>query len=199
MFWKKIPKEFEFLKRKYKGDELVALDTETTGLDPSKDEILSIAAVPIKGNEIMTSEALSLTLKPSGSLTKKSVTIHKLRLCDLQEGLDPKEAIEKLLHFIQNRPLLGYYLDFDVKILSRYTNELFGFKLPNPTIEVSGLYYDYKQKLIPQGYVDLRFDTILEDLDIPSFSHHNALSDAVMSALIYLKLQRRRHGKGSGF
>ncbi len=199
MFWKKIPKKFEFLAKKYDGDELVALDTETSGLDPKKDEILSIAAVPIKGNEIMTSKALYLTLKPSRAIAKESVKIHKLRHCDLQGAMEPKEAIERLLHFIKNRPLVGYYLEFDVDIISRYTREFFGFKLPNRTIEVSGLYHDYKQKIIPQGFIDLRFDTILEDLDIPRFAQHNALSDAVMSALIYLKLQRRRHGKRSGF
>ena len=198
MFYKRYPKEFAFLAKRYEGEELIALDTETTGLDPKRDELLSIAAIPIQGNEVMVSKALYLLVRPKGSIDKESIKVHKLRSCDLKEAVEPKEAIERLLYFIQNRPLVGYYLEFDMKILSRYTKELFGFALPNRAIEVSGLYYDYKQKLIPQGFIDLRFDTILEDLRLPRFSHHNALSDAVMSALIYLTL-RRHYGKRSYF
>ena len=46
----------------YYGKELVSLDIETTSLDVSKAQILSIGAVVIKGNRVLSSEKLSLTL-----------------------------------------------------------------------------------------------------------------------------------------
>ena len=45
-------------------DEWVALDCETTGLDVRRDEIISIGAVRIAGNRIMTSERLELIVRP---------------------------------------------------------------------------------------------------------------------------------------
>ncbi|MFZ5374359.1 MAG: 3'-5' exonuclease, partial [Campylobacterota bacterium] len=40
-----------------------------------------------------------------------------------------------------------------------------------------------------QGNIDLRFDTILRDLNIPKMGQHNALNDAIMTAMVYIKLQ----------
>jgi DNA polymerase-3 subunit epsilon len=67
---------------------------------------------------------------------------------------------------------------------------MLGIALPNKAIEVSALYYDKKIGRIPQGNVDLRFDTILKDCAIPNMGVHNALNDAIMSAMIYLKLTK---------
>ena len=49
---------------------------------------------------------------------------------------------------------------------------MFGITLPNKKEEVSALYYDKKIVRIPQGNIDLRFDTILKDLDITNTSRH---------------------------
>jgi DNA polymerase-3 subunit epsilon len=43
--------------------------------------------------------------------------------------------------------------------------------------------------LIPQGNIDLRFDRIMQDLKIPNMGQHNAVNDAIMTAMIFLKLQ----------
>ena len=66
---------------------------------------------------------------------------------------------------------------------------MYGITLPNKQEEVSAIYYDKKIRTIPQGNIDLRFDTILEDLDLPKLHAHDALNDAIMTALIYLKLK----------
>jgi DNA polymerase III subunit epsilon len=44
-------------------DEYVVFDTETTGLNPKVDEILSIGAVKIKGNKILTSQTFEIYIK----------------------------------------------------------------------------------------------------------------------------------------
>jgi len=76
-------------------------------------------------------------------------------------------------------------------MINKYFKKLSGTTLPNKQIEVSAFYYDYKIGLIPQGFVDLRFDSILKDLDIPTFGKHYALNDAIMTALIFLKLKNK--------
>jgi len=51
---------YSFLFDKPPLDEVIVYDTETTGLNPKKDEILSIGAVKIRGNKILTSEKFEL-------------------------------------------------------------------------------------------------------------------------------------------
>ena len=69
---------------------------------------------------------------------------------------------------------------------------MFGITLPNRQKEVSSIYFDKKIAAIPQGNIDLRFDAILDDLELPKLQAHDALNDAVMTAMIYLKLQHTR-------
>ena len=173
-------------------DEVVVFDCETTGLSPKKDDIISIGAVKIKGNKILTNEALHLFVKQDRQISHKSITIHQIRHCDLENAIPLKEAIEQFLHYIGNRTLVGYYLEFDVAMINKYLKPMMGITLPNKQEEVSAIYYDKKIPTIPQGNIDLGFEAILTDLDLPKLQAHDALNDAVMTAMIYLKLQHVR-------
>lgn len=180
---------FAFLFDEPREDEIVVFDCETTGLNPKTDEIISIGAVKVKDNKILTNEAIHLYIKQKRDISAKSITVHKIRNCDLEGAVTLEEAIERFLYYIGNRKLAGYYLEFDVAMVNKYTKKMFGIMLPNPGEEVSALYYDKKLKRIPQGNIDLRFDTILKDLSLPRLKAHNALNDAVMTAMMYLKLK----------
>lgn len=180
---------YEWLFDVYDGDEVVVFDTETTGLNTRKDAVLSIGAVKIKGDKILTSQSFEVFLKPSKEISVESIKIHHIRPCDLEHAIEPLEGVKKFLEFIGNRPLVGYYLEFDMAMINRLIKPWLGITLPNKQIEVSGLYFDKKIALIPQGNIDLRFDTILKDLNIPRMGQHNALNDVIMTAMVYIKLQ----------
>lgn len=184
--------DFSFLFDLPPGDEVVCFDCETTGLNPKKAELLSIAALIIRGNRILTSKKLELFVKPTASIDENSIKIHHLRHCDVENGLDSTQAITEFLNFIGSRPLVGYYLEFDVAMINKYLRSMLGISLPNKQIEVSGIYYDKKQTAIPQGHIDLRFDAILADLKLPTLGKHDAFNDALMTAMIYVKLQHVR-------
>ena len=120
-------------------NEWVSLDCETTGLNRRSDEIISVGAVRIVGDRIMTSERLELLVRPDKGVPGQSVRIHRLREQDVANGLPLAEAMHQLLHFIGSRPLVGYYLEFDVAMLNRAITPLIGMGLPQPKIEVSAL------------------------------------------------------------
>ncbi|MFA6760259.1 MAG: 3'-5' exonuclease [Sulfuricurvum sp.] len=172
------------------SDEVVVLDTETTGLDPKKDEIISIGAVKIKGSKILTSEALDIYVKNHKAIDSSSIKVHRIRECDLLSARSLDEAMSELLHFIGGRAIVGYYLEFDVAIINRYIKERLGIDLPNKMVDVSSLYFDARIKSIPQGNIDLSFDKILRVCGVPQMGQHNALNDAIMTAMIYLKLTK---------
>ncbi|MDM0056332.1 3'-5' exonuclease [Variovorax fucosicus] len=185
---------FRFMWDAPPPDEWVALDCETTGLDTRRDEIVAIAAVRIRGNRILCSERLELLVRPDRrAVSADSVRVHRLRERDVAEGIAPDEAMHRLLRFIGSRPLVGYYLEFDVAMIDRVLFPLLGMGLPQPKIEVSALYYDHKNRQRPAhergGDIDLRFATLMSDLNLPQRPAHDALNDAVMAALAFLKLK----------
>ena len=184
-------KDFLFLFEENTNDEYVCFDCETTGLDPKKDDIVSIGAVIIKNNTIIASKKFVKFVKPKTKLQAEAIKVHHIRECDLQDAEDMDTVIEEFLHFIGNRTLVGYYLEFDVAMINKYVKPKLGITLPNKILEVSAIYYDYKIEKIPQANIDLRFNTIMNELKIPSFGKHDAYSDAIMTAMIFLKLKNQ--------
>lgn len=191
---------FRFMWDAAPENEWVALDCETTGLNVRSDDIIAIGAVRIRGNRIMTSERLELLVRPEKRrLSAESVRVHRLREQDVAQGISADEAMMKLMYFIGSRPLVGYYLEFDLAMINRVLFPMLGMGLPQPKIEVSSLYYDYKFQQLPphaqgSGAIDLRFESLMKDLDLPVWSAHDALNDAIMAALAFLKLRQLRAG-----
>jgi len=130
-------------------EEYVVFDTETTGLNPKVDEILSIGAVKIRGNKILTSQTFEVYIKNEKEISSKSIEIHHIRPCDLENARSANEAIMEFLKFIEGRVLVGYYLEFDIEMIEKYTLPLLGIKLPNKRVEISELYYDAQIAPIP--------------------------------------------------
>jgi DNA polymerase-3 subunit epsilon len=193
MLYHLADERFAFMYDPPPEGEWVSLDCETTGLDVKRDKIISIGAVRIVGNRLLTSERLELLVRPERALKAEGVRVHRLREQDVAQGMDVAQAMHNLMYFIGSRPLVGYYLEFDIAMLNREIWPLLGLRLPQPKIEVSAMYYDYKNRQLPAqrrgGTIDLKFSTIMNDLNLPLRDAHDALNDAVMAGLAFVKLR----------
>lgn len=189
--------EFSFLFDDLEEEEFVSFDCETTGLNPKKDEILSIGAVRIKDNKIELSNSFERFLKTVQDIPEETIKIHYIRPCDIENSIEAKVAIEEFLHFIGNRTLIGYYIKFDIAMINKYAKALIGTTIPNKSIELSSMYYKRHQKKSSHEFVDLKFNTIMDRLDLPQLGQHDALNDAIMSAMMYLKLKDIPEYKGA--
>jgi DNA polymerase III subunit epsilon len=181
------------------ADEWVAIDCETTGLDVRRDKIVAVGAVRIAANRLLTSQRFELLVRPERAPSAESVRVHMLRERDLAGGVEPAQAMRRLLRFIGSRPLVGYYLEFDVAMLNREIWPLLGLRLPQRKIEVSAMYYDWKNRRLPPHErgstpIDLRFATLMNDLELPLREAHDALNDAVMAGLAFVKLRALMQG-----
>ena len=185
---------YAFLFEPEDASEAVVFDTETTGLSRRRSDIISLAAIRIRGNRLLLSQRLELLVRPDAAIEHAAVAVHGLRPMDVAGGLPPREAVGQFLRFIGTRPLVGYYLEFDIAMVNRVIRPWLGIGLPNRAIEVSALYYDRVMRArssrdaLYTGTVDLSFARILADLDLPVLPAHDALNDALMTGLIYLKL-----------
>ena len=182
-------KDFLFLFDENTDNEYVCFDCETTGLDPKKDDIVSIGAVIIKNNTIVASKKFVKFVKPKTKLQAEAIKIHHIRECDLEDAEDINDVIDEFLNFIGNRTLVGYFLEFDIAMINKYVKPKLGITLPNKILEVSAIYYDYKIERIPQANIDLRFNTIMNELKIPSLGKHDAYNDAIMTSMFFIKLK----------
>lgn len=187
--------EFAFILDAAPDLEWVSLDCETTGLQVGKDEIISIGAVRIVGDRILASERLFVIVRPEKGVSANSIVIHHLREQDVVGGISPEEAVKRLLHFIGARPLVGYYLEFDVAMVNRVLFPLLGFGLPQPQIEISAMYHSHKMRQLKMHQrqtspeIDLRLATMMKDLGLPMRNAHDPVNDAVMAAMAFIKLR----------
>ncbi len=183
--------KYAYLFDENSTDEFVCFDCETTGLSVEDDDIISIGAVIIKDNTIVASKKFVKFVKPKTKLQSEAIKVHHIREMDLENAEDIDEVIEEFVEFIGNRKLVGYFLEFDIAMINKYLKPKLGITLPNKAYEVSAIYHDYKIEKIPQSNIDLRFDTIMNELQIPTMGKHDAYNDAIMTALIFISLKNK--------
>jgi DNA polymerase-3 subunit epsilon len=184
---------YAFLFEPDRSGEVVSLDCETTGFNPLADDVISIAAVKIRNHRILASEAFRAVIRPGAPMEASAIKVHQLREQDVAQGLTIREVLPDFLRFIGSRPLVGYWIAFDVKMLNKYLFSLLNIHLPNRLIDVSKLYYDRKFGAAPPGTrIDLRYATILADLALPVRAQHDAFEDALGAAEAYLVLEDMR-------
>jgi len=180
--------KYEYLFDEYEGDEYVCFDCETTGLNPKKDEIISIGAIIIKNDKILHSKKFERFAKTKQPLSPESIKIHHIRECDIENALNIDDVIDDFLEFVGNRPLVGYFLEFDCAMINKYIKPKIGITLPNKQYEVSEIYFNQAIKHNPGANIDLRFDIIMERLNLPRLGKHDAINDVIMTAMIFIKL-----------
>ena len=121
----------EFL-RAYNEEEIVVFDTETTGLNVFQDDIIEIAAIRIKGGEVV-GEPLDLyieTDKPIlpmlGDKENPMYAIYHEKM-STGELLPPSDALRRFLAYVGSSPILGHNANYDYNILDnnlqRYCND----------------------------------------------------------------------------
>jgi DNA polymerase-3 subunit epsilon len=174
--------------------EIVAVDVETTGLDPAVADVISIGAVPIRGRQVVLSDRFEATIRRDAPTHAGSVRIHRLRAMDLAHGVLPAEAMARFREWLGERPILGYCVDFDRKALDRALREGGLPPLDVAAYDIRRLHllkrkrhaHDHDHHALPD------FDTILADAGIPPLARHTAIGDAAATALAYLALRDGR-------
>lgn len=181
---------YAFLFRPDDSGEVVSLDCETSGFNILADDVISIAAIKIRGNRILTSETFRALIRPGAAMDVSAIKVHQLREADVKKGRTVREVLPEFLRFIGSRPLIGYWVSFDVRMLNKYLFGMLNIHLPNRQIDVSELYYERKYGKAPPGTeIDLRYAAIAADLKLPMLPQHDAFNDALVAAQMYVILK----------
>ena len=169
--------------------ELVSLDLETSSLDPRTAVVLSVAAVPIRGRQILRSESFVRTVFSDAPVDREAVKYHRLRPVDVAHGVTAVVAARELAEWLAGRPVIGYCTAFDCAVLDRVLREGGDGGFDVERFDVRDL---YRREIIRRSPHEVRpraLDDILAKLGIPVAGRHTALGDATAVALAYLALR----------
>jgi len=171
--------------------EWVSLDLETTGIDPARDHILSLAAVPVRDGTAWLSERFERRVHTARAFGIESIRHHRITPDEASAGEPVVEVVREFLHWLGGRRLLGYNLGFDLDMLAPHVRALAGFDLPNPTVDLADAVAAAQRRQRPDAPVNLDLVHIANRLGVPMIGRHTALGDATTVALCWLALHRR--------
>ncbi|MFB0918613.1 MAG: type I-E CRISPR-associated endoribonuclease Cas2e [Clostridiaceae bacterium] len=165
------------------SNTFIVLDIETDGLESKTNNIIEIGALKVTDGEIESLECLINTIKDVPVEITKLTGITR----DLLEnsGVPISVALESLIRFISNYPIVGYSVNFDVNFINSELERLSKPKLNNKTIDL--LKIVKKENMFLGNY---KLTTVLKEYNIPFEFTHRSLND---TQLIY-QLTKKLNG-----
>jgi DNA polymerase-3 subunit epsilon len=171
---------------------LMALDVETTGLDPLKDGIVSIGLVPMSLERIRTSASRHWILKPRVPLGEESVTIHGITDSQVVVAPDLNQVLDEVLRAIEGHVLVVHCRDIERQFLNGALRARIGEGIEFPVIDTMELEARlYRNQ--PRGWlnwalgrhspqVSIRLADSRRRYNLPRYRPHHALTDSLASA-----------------
>jgi len=188
-FYKKLHKErFEKfnwdvdLSKPVKEQCFVVFDTETSDMDFKRAKAISLGAFRLEGLTLNLSEYISFRIEnPIESL--ESIKVHGIIPSELKGGLKPEQACWEFLRFSKGCVLVGYFVEIDITVMKNLIRDACGgVFLP--------YYLDVIDLLEPKDRIPT-LEELTKELNLPLSTLHDALEDAYMTSLAFLKLVKK--------
>ena len=177
--------------------EFVAIDLETTGLDPQRDAIVALAAIPFAGGGPRSEASYVSLVDPGRPIPPAAQAIHGIRDADVLGAPSAAEALPRFLDVCRNRAIVAHTAAFDLAFINRFARSAGLSKLRAVVLDVGALAHG----LFPSWW-DLSLEGLGRLLEVEPVDRHTARGDALSAGLIFLKmvplLERRGAGTLSG-
>ena len=174
--------------------EFVVFDTELTGLNPRKDEIIAIGAVRIKNLRICCGDNFYALIKPRGKLHTPSTLIHRITPRELSGAESVVDVLPRFVDYCGGAFLVGHHVLLDMGFVNRASQDYLGGIIQSSSLDTMRLAMAYKESL-NGPHVDHRerhnsytLSSLSEEFHLPRFEEHNALQDAMQTAYLFVYL-----------
>jgi ATP-dependent DNA helicase DinG len=157
-------------------DTLIALDIETTGLDPSLDSVIEIGAVRFRGARV--EGEWSALVNPGRPLPRYIVELTGITDPMLAKAPRLSRVLPELIEFVGASPVVGHNIGFDLGFLARR-----GALTENASIDT----YDLASVLLPSAG-RYRLTSLAQALGVVPETAHRALSDARTTHRVFARL-----------
>jgi len=189
---------FPDTKESVESAPILAVDFETTGLDPAKDQILSIGFILVENNEIKLSTAYHKVIRTKGALSEENVVIHQITDDTRTQGDTLQTAVEDLLKALTGKVMLVHFANIEKNFLNAACKKLYGVQPVFPIIDTLML----AKRRLDMGSAaydpsELRLFNLRDKYKLPRYSAHNALSDALATAELFFAEVAKMNDKNS--
>ncbi|MBO5278085.1 MAG: 3'-5' exonuclease [Lachnospiraceae bacterium] len=168
-------------------DSFVAVDIETTGLNPATERIIEIGAVRVRENQI--TETFDILINPGRILSSFIIELTGITDEMLAGAADTKTALSEFLEFIGEDVLLGHHISFDYSFLKKNIVNAGGSfeRLGIDTLKIA-------RAVLPE--LEKRsLEHLCRYYHIYNAHAHRACDDARATAELYLRMKQDFYGK----
>ncbi|WP_102346908.1 PolC-type DNA polymerase III [Bacillus sp. Marseille-P3661] len=187
-----VPIAYNPTHRALNDETYIVFDVETTGLSAVYDTIIELAAVKVKGGEII--DRFEAFANPHHPLSATIIELTHITDDMLKDAPDVDVVLKQFKEWIGNDTLVAHNASFDMGFLNVGFQKIGIEKATNPVIDTLELgrflYPDLKNH---------RLNTLCKRLDIELTQHHRAIYDAEATGFLLVKMLKECEEKGITF
>jgi DNA polymerase III subunit epsilon len=175
----------------WRDARFIAIDVETTGLDPRRDEVISFAGIPIESARIVAAETVHGLVRPHAASLGASTKIHGLREHDLAGAPRAPEALAPLAALMRGRVPVVHASWVERTFLAKA-----GCPLPRRIVDTAVL---WRLLSIERGERDpgtCSLSVIAAGLGLPAHRPHSAEGDTLTAAQVFLAMATHLEPRG---
>ena len=167
----------------------LALDFETTGLDPDRDAILSIGWVPVENGRVLAGQGVHHIIRIDQPLSEESIKIHGITHQRMNAGRPIAEVLPQLFTALKNHVALVHSAPIERRFLERACPRWWGCAPTLPMVDTLAL----ARRRLPQAQWagdsnPYRLYNLRRRFHLPDYPPHHALEDAIATAELLLAL-----------
>lgn len=164
-------------------DDYVLVDIETTGLSPTKDEIIEIGAIKVQNNKIIETynELININRKLPSFITKLTGITDDM----IKSGRMPTLVLKEFVDFTQNNIIIGHNVNFDLGFLINKCRKYLNYNLDNDYIDTMFL----ARRLVPDS-INYKLGTLAKYFNVSYEGAHRGLKDVQITFEVYNNLRK---------
>lgn len=163
--------------------EFVAIDLETTGLDPRRDAIVSLAAIPFVGGRPQPDAGYTRIVNPGRPIPAAAQAIHGIGDLDVRDAPSASAALPEFLLRCRDRVVVAHTANFDLAIIKRTARGAGLSPVEGPVLDIGALAH----ALFPSWW-DLSLEGLGRLLEVTVIGRHTAEGDALTAGTIFIRM-----------
>lgn len=181
-YWRRYRK----LNKSWREHTYIALDLETSGLDPKRDQVLALGWVTVKPPVIDYAQSRYFITQENPEL-KQSPVVHGMVQRDFAAAEEPRKALELLAQELSDAVLVCHHTQFDWQFLKRFAKQ-HGVRV-TPLAKFDTLTFEAQRLKQQQHHIargSLTLQACRDRFRLPNYQAHHALSDAIACGELFL-------------
>ncbi|MBU0672331.1 MAG: 3'-5' exoribonuclease [Candidatus Margulisbacteria bacterium] len=182
--YKELEKEYRFLARA-RGDtidklECVVFDLETTGLEPTINEITEIGALKVKGSEV--TDMFSSLIKPRAPISAEITRLTSIDDEMVKDSPAVEQVLPKFIQFVGQMPLIAHNAVFDISFIREMLRRTNQPAINNSVICTVKL----ARHLLPE-LANHKLHTVAQHFGLKVANRHRAMGDVELTFQVWTK------------